>query len=278
MQSGGGRFLVRIEDIDDTRCTRESEESILEDLAWLGLTWEEPVVRQSERMAHYRAALNRLQDAGLLYPCVCTRKDILAASSAPQNAKSVPYPGICRGLSPQRRSEIVAGDAPFALRLDTAEAFRRVGPLSFFDRSVGRVPVEVPGDFVVARKDTPTSYHLSVVVDDADQKVTLVTRGTDLLSSTHEQRLLQAVLDLPEPEYRHHPLCVDPDSGRRFAKRDQLSDFGGASREGDVTGGCARVREPAFGSGAASRRLGRFCGFGFNMDNSAASQLLGEGR
>ncbi|MDA0702304.1 MAG: tRNA glutamyl-Q(34) synthetase GluQRS [Proteobacteria bacterium] len=222
----GGRFLLRIEDIDAGRCKPEFDAAIQEDLAWLGLAWEEPVRRQSEHMADYRAALDRLAAESLLYPCFCTRKEILTeierAGGAPQGPEGPLYPGTCRTLTAEeRRTRIATGEA-YALRLDAAEAGRRAGPLSWDE--IGRGPQVCDplrhGDVVLARKDVATSYHLAVTTDDALQGVTLVTRGEDLFEATHVHRLLQALLGLPAPRYRHHRLLTD-ESGRRFAKRDQ---------------------------------------------------------
>lgn len=222
----GGRFLLRIEDIDAGRCRPEFDAAIREDLAWLGLAWEEPVRRQSEHMADYRAALDCLAAKDLLYPCFCTRKEIQAeierAGGAPQGPEGPLYPGTCRALTAaERHARIAAGEA-YALRLDAAEAGRRAGPLTW--EEIGRGPQACDplrhGDVVLARKDVATSYHLAVTTDDALQGVTLVTRGEDLFEATHIHRLLQALLDLPAPRYRHHRLLTD-DSGRRFAKRDR---------------------------------------------------------
>ncbi|MBL8671923.1 MAG: tRNA glutamyl-Q(34) synthetase GluQRS, partial [Alphaproteobacteria bacterium] len=212
----GGRFLLRIEDIDRTRCRRELAAAIEEDLSWLGLSWERPVRVQSAHMADYRAALDRLDAAGLLYPCFCTRKQIqaelAAADGAPHLGAELPdgpaYPGTCRGLTPPERQRRIAEEEPYALRLDIAAAVRRAGPLAWIDRGAGLQEAQpaLLGDVVVARKDTPTSYHLAVTVDDALQGVTLVTRGRDLFHATHVHRLLQALLDLPVPEWHHHAL------------------------------------------------------------------------
>lgn len=238
----GGRFLLRIEDIDRTRARPEYEAAILEDLAWLGLTWETPVMRQSERGAAYAAALASLDARGLLYPCACTRKDIAAALDAPQETApglapgpegpdGAPYPGTCRRAPP-------APDAPHALRLDMAAAIAALGgdaavrALSVTELDAGPggetgvLPLDPDwlltrcGDVVLARKDIGTSYHLSVVVDDAAQGVSHVTRGRDLFAAAPLQRLLQALLGLPFPAYRHHRLIRDA-SGRRLAKRDR---------------------------------------------------------
>ncbi|MQX36555.1 tRNA glutamyl-Q(34) synthetase GluQRS [Roseospira navarrensis] len=222
----GGRFLVRIEDIDAGRCRPEYEAAILEDLAWLGLTWETPVRRQSGHMDHYAAALDRLRAAGLLYPCFCTRKDIqaeIAASpSAPHGPDGPLYPGTCRALDPADVADRLAAGAPHALRLDMAAALARVGgPLSWHDAAAGPQAARPAlfGDVVLARKDIPTSYHLAVTLDDAAQGITLVTRGRDLFEATHVHRLLQALLTLPTPAYHHHGLLTD-EAGRRLAKRD----------------------------------------------------------
>ena len=221
-RDGGGQFLLRIEDIDRTRCRREFEGAILDDLTWLGVKWDGAVRRQSEHFDDYRAALALLDAMGLVYPCFCTRSDIAAASTAPHGPEGPLYPGTCRALDPaQRTSRLETGDA-YALRLDMAAAIRRTGPLVWTDLVAGDVAAspELFGDVVLARKDTPTSYHLSVCVDDDLQGVTLVTRGADLRAATHVHRLLQALLGLASPSYRFHPLLTDA-SGRRLAKRDR---------------------------------------------------------
>jgi glutamyl-Q tRNA(Asp) synthetase len=221
-----GRFLLRIEDIDIGRCREEFVAAIAEDLAWLGLDWDGPVRRQSRHFPDYRAALDRLEGAGLVYPCFCTRAAIQAeiarAGAAPHGSEGPIYPGICRRLSDaERRARIAAGEG-YALRLDGARAAERAGPLEWEDAEAGRVVADpsTHGDVVLARKDTPASYHLAVTVDDALQGVTLVTRGKDLFAATHVHRLLQALLGLPTPRYWHHRLLTDA-SGRRFAKRDR---------------------------------------------------------
>ncbi|MBX6321416.1 MAG: tRNA glutamyl-Q(34) synthetase GluQRS [Rhodospirillaceae bacterium] len=221
----GGRFLLRIEDIDRGRCRPAFEEAICEDLAWLGLDWERPVRRQSEHMDDYRAALARLEALGVLYPCFCTRKqirvEIAAAGHAPHGTEGPPYPGTCRGLGEGERRARLAEGRDHALRLDVARALALVGPLTWRDVRAGTVAAEPArlGDVVLARKDVATSYHLAVTVDDALQGVTLVTRGEDLFAATHMHRLLQALLGLPVPDYDHHPLLRDAD-GRRLAKRE----------------------------------------------------------
>jgi glutamyl-Q tRNA(Asp) synthetase len=221
-RAAGGQFLLRIEDIDTTRCKPEFTDAILEDLAWLGIDWDGAVRKQSEHFADYAAALDKLQSAGLIYPCFCSRADIARASGAPQGEEGPLYPGTCRKLSREERQRRVASGESFALRLDIAQALERTGPLSWEEEGRGVITAlpELLGDVVLARKDTPTSYHLAVTVDDALQGVTLVTRGTDLFAATHVHRLLQALLDLPTPLYRHHKLLMGA-SGKRFAKRDK---------------------------------------------------------
>ena len=221
----GGRFLLRIEDIDQGRCRPEHEAALLADLAWLGLTWETPVRRQSEHMADYAAALERLSAAGLTYPCFCTRKqiarEIAAAPSAPHGPDGALYPGTCRNLPARERQDKIDSGVGYAIRLDCRLAGAQAGGgLQWHDRQRGvqALRADLHGDVVLARKDTPTSYHLAVTVDDALQGVNLVTRGADLFAATHVHRLLQALLDLPTPEYDHHPLLHD-DDGVRLAKR-----------------------------------------------------------
>ena len=222
----GGRFLLRIEDIDMGRCRGEFVTAIAEDLAWLGLDWERPVRRQSQHFDDYRAALARLDAAGLLYPCFCTRAEIQAeiarAGAAPHGSEGPLYPGTCRRLSEGERGVRMAAGESYALRLDAARAALRAGLLFWEDAEAGRVAADPAshGDVVLARKDTPASYHLAVTVDDAIQGVTLVTRGKDLFAATHLHRLLQALLGLPVPRYWHHRLLTDA-SGRRLAKRDR---------------------------------------------------------
>lgn len=222
----GGRFLLRIEDIDAGRCRPEFEDAIIEDLRWLGLEWEGPVLRQSERMAAYGAALERLDGMGLLYPCFCTRKNIrdeaARSGQAPHGPDGPLYPGLCRGLSPGERADRMASGAPFALRLDMERALAMAGALFWTDREQGRVEAcpGVFGDVILARKDIPASYHLAVTLDDHVQGVSLVTRGEDLFQASHVHRLLQALLGLKPPGYHHHGLLTSAD-GRRYAKRDK---------------------------------------------------------
>jgi len=224
-QAAGGRFLLRIEDIDASRCRPEFEAAILEDLRWLGLRWEEPVRRQSEHFADYRAALARLEALGVLYPCFCTRADIqreIAASPAAPHGPDGPlYPGTCRHLDAAERQRRTSSGEAYALRLDATRAMASVaGPLTFHDDRHDTIVADPAqfGDVVLARKETPASYHLSVTVDDHLQGVTLVTRGDDLLPATHVHRLLQALLGHDVPAYRHHRLLLD-ENGQRFAKR-----------------------------------------------------------
>ena len=221
-----GLFLLRIEDIDPTRCRREFERQLMEDLSWLGLTWPTPVRRQSDHLDDYRAALDQLARSGVTYPCFCTRKEIeeeiARAGHAPHGPDGALYPGTCRHLSDTECSERLTAGQAFAVRLDVARACRLAGPLSWRDHEAGQIDAtpEILGDVVLARKDVPTSYHLSVTVDDALQGVTLVTRGRDLFHATHLHRLLQALLGLPAPDYHHHGLLTN-DRGERLAKRDK---------------------------------------------------------
>ena len=218
-----GRFVLRIEDIDATRCRPEFDAAILEDLAWLGLDWETPVRRQSEHLDDYHAALARLEAQGLVYRCFRTRKEVAEAmASAPHGPMEVfrggPLPDV------DEAAKLAAGE-PFAWRLSLDAAAAKLGgfaDLTFTDEAEGVVSArpELGGDVVLARKDVGVAYHLAVTVDDALQGITHVIRGVDLFDATHVQRLLQALLDLPTPAYRHHGLLVGPD-GKRFAKRDK---------------------------------------------------------
>ncbi|WP_029075183.1 tRNA glutamyl-Q(34) synthetase GluQRS [Kaistia adipata] len=228
-RASGGRLLIRIEDIDPTRCRPEFEAAILDDLAWLGLDWEKPVRRQSEHFDAYTAALDRLQAMDLVYPSFMSRAEIKAATAAPdwpRDPDGAPlYPALDRDLDPGEAARRVAGGAPFAWRLKMDAAIGRAGPLEFTelgsgpDGETGTILADPSrwGDVVLARKETPTSYHLSVVVDDADQGVTHVVRGADLFHATGVHRLLQTLLGLPAPVYRHHGLILDP-AGRKLSK------------------------------------------------------------
>ncbi len=222
-QAAGGRFLLRLEDIDATRCRPEYEAAIYEDLAWLGLSWETPVRRQSEHMADYQAALSRLRDAGLVYRCFRTRKELAEdIGRAPHGPVEAFTGGPLMPDDEDRRLE--AGD-PYAWRLSIDGAEAALGgfeDLTFEEQGLGMIEAQPDfgGDVVLARKDLGVAYHLAVVVDDALQGVTHVIRGEDLFEATHTQRLLQALLGLPTPVYRHHPLLLGPD-GKRYAKRDK---------------------------------------------------------
>lgn len=228
-KAAGGRFLLRIEDIDPVRCKDEYCAGIFEDLHWLGLEWPEPVRRQSAHLADYTAALDRLREAGLFYPCFCTRKEVEAEAAAaasaphtlPEGAEGPLYPRTCRTLSGQEQTERAQSRA-CVWRLDMVEAVRRAGPLRWHDAACGWQDAhpERFGDVVLARKDVATSYHLSVTLDDALQGISCVTRGMDLFAVTAIHVLLQKLLDLPVPAYHHHPLLTGPD-GKRYAKRDR---------------------------------------------------------
>ena len=219
-RQAGGRFLLRIEDIDRTRCRPEFEAAIVEDLSWLGLDWDGPVRRQSDHFDDYRSAIARLQAMGVLYPCFCTRKDIAAAPSAPHGPEGPLYPGTCRHLAPETAAARMETGEPYALRLDVAKAMALTGALTFDEEGSGRIAAhpEHLGDVVLARREIPCSYHLCVTVDDALQGITLVTRAEDLLPATHIHRLIQALLGLPTPAYAHHKLLADA-KGVRLAKR-----------------------------------------------------------
>ena len=208
-----GAFLLRIEDIDPGRSRTAFVDGILEDLLWLGLEWDGEILYQSERLDLYAQALARLKTAGLVYPCFCTRADIAASASAPHGPEGALYPGTCRGMASPDLSR------PHAWRLDVAKAMATAGPLYWMDdHTEVQAEPERFGDVVLARKDAPASYHLAVTVDDAAQGVTDVVRGRDLYACTDVHRLLQALLDLPTPAYRHHALLADGERGR-LAKR-----------------------------------------------------------
>ncbi len=228
----GGRFLLRIEDLDPTRSRPEFVAGIEEDLRWLGLDWDAEPMVQSQRTQHYAAALEQLRDHGLVYPCFCTRADIAASLTAPHGDAGSSYPGTCRGLpdDAERRAS-----TPHCWRLDAKEALEAAGLPGWDEdgRAFDAVESDI-GDAILARKDAPASYHLSCVVDDAASGVTLVVRGADLRPSTPIQRLLQELLGLPAPSYLHHPLVTHAD-GRRLAKRD-LAPTLAAMREAGVEG------------------------------------------
>jgi glutamyl-Q tRNA(Asp) synthetase len=226
----GGRFLLRIEDIDTIRCKPEFEAAIYEDLAWLGIGWEQPVRRQSEHFAFYRDAVERLSADGLVYPSFESRAEIArlvarreADGRWPRDPDGGPlYPGEAKSLSSAARQRLLESGEPYALRLDMAAACARTGALGWIeqgrgpDGETGEIAArpQAWGDVILARKETPTSYHLSVVIDDALQGVTEVVRGVDLFWSTSVHRLLQTLLGLPAPSYRHHPLVLDPDGAK----------------------------------------------------------------
>ena len=230
-RGAGGAFRLRIEDIDGTRSRPEHVAGIIEDLQWLGVDWDGEIVFQSARLAQYDAALERLREMGLLYPCFCTRADIqaqwTASASAPHGPEGAIYPGTCRHLSGAEGARRIAAGDTHAWRINMAEAVARVGPLHWTalpfppgdgtERKIAADPLPA-GDVVLARKDAPASYHLSCTLDDAAMGVTHVLRGEDLFAATHIHRLIQALLDLPTPAYVHHPLLVGSD-GKRLAKR-----------------------------------------------------------
>jgi glutamyl-Q tRNA(Asp) synthetase len=232
-RESGGRFLLRIEDIDPSRCRSEFEEAIYQDLGWLGVTWEMPVRRQSEHLAEYNGALEKLMADGLVYPAFESRAEIArlikqkeAGAPWPRDPDGAPlYPGTARSLSSDERERLFQSGAPYALRLDMAAACARAGEVSWSECGEGpqgetgtvRADPTVWGDVIIARKETPTSYHLAVVVDDALQGVTEVVRGQDLFWSTSVHRLLQELLGLPQPIYRHHRLVRDA-TGQKLSK------------------------------------------------------------
>jgi glutamyl-Q tRNA(Asp) synthetase len=227
-RSAGGRLLLRIEDIDEARCRPEYEAAIHEDLAWLGLAFELPVRKQSEHLDAYRAAIAKLDAMGLIYPSFESRTEIArlvvereakSGEPWPRDPDGGPrYPEYSKTLIAKERRRLIEAGAPYALRLDMAAALVRTGPLQW-DESGETVTADPAlwGDIILARKDIPNSYHLSVVVDDAAQGVTDVVRGRDLLPSTSVHRLLQALLGLPQPRYHHHRLILDSD-GRKLSK------------------------------------------------------------
>ena len=222
----GDKFILRLEDIDHTRCRPEFEQSIYEDMDWLGLDYARPVRRQSDHFDEYNSVLKKLSDMGLLYPCFCTRKDIeeeiYRSPSAPHGHDGFLYPRTCVQLSLSEREDRIASGEHYALRLDVTKAKKQVGDIFWCDQRKGKqiaLP-ETLGDVVLARKDTPASYHLCVTHDDALQNINLVTRGEDLFHATHIHCLLQYILDLPTPDYYHHTLLTDK-NGKKFSKRDK---------------------------------------------------------
>jgi glutamyl-Q tRNA(Asp) synthetase len=217
-RESGGKFLLRVEDLDQTRSRPEFVDEIYEDLRWLGLEWAEPVLVQSQRSTVYEEALDRLRDMGLVYPCFCTRADIAAALEAPHGPAQGKYPGTCRYLRDDRQRR---AEQPHSWRLDATKALERTGPPTWTEDDEATFTSDHNDfdDVILARKDAPAAYHLACVVDDAASDVNLVVRGADLRPSTPIQRLLQNLLGLPEPRYLHHDLVTHPD-GRRLAKRD----------------------------------------------------------
>jgi len=229
-KAAGGRLLLRIEDIDAARCRREYEAAIYEDLAWLGIAWEQPVRRQSEHYGDYRTALAKLDAMGLVYPSIESRAEIAALAAArepwPRDPDGAPlYPGNAKKMAAAERARRMAAGAPYALRLDMAVAMARIGTLTWEETGAGpagetgsiAADSTAWGDVILARKETPTSYHLAVAVDDASQGVTEVVRGRDLFHATSVHRLLQALLGLPAPRYHHHRLILDAD-GNKLSK------------------------------------------------------------
>ena len=229
----GGKFRLRIEDLDPTRCKPELVDAIYEDLCWLGLDWDEPVLIQSERTTAYQSALDELKARGLAYACFCTRADIAQSLTAPHGDAATTYPGTCRDLpeNPERRMT-----TPHSWRLNSARALGHAGLPSWVEADDHRFTAKATdiGDAILARKDAPASYHLSCVVDDAESEVSMVVRGADLRASTPIQRLLQSLLGFSEPTYLHHPLVTHQD-GRRLAKRD-LAPTLAAMRDGRAHG------------------------------------------
>ncbi len=236
-RDAGGRFILRIEDIDTGRCLPEYEAQILRDLEWLGIDWDGPVLRQSERTEVYGEFLHVLEEGNLVYPCFCTRKEILAeiasAPSAPQGPDGPVYPGTCKHLPWREAKHRMEQGEPYALRLHMDRAVGMTGPLTFHDQRFGEMSVDglSCGDIVLCRKETPSSYHLSVTVDDAMQFVTHVTRGEDLLNATSIHRILQTLFALPAPKYHHHGLLLDED-GNRLSKREKSLAIAALREEG----------------------------------------------
>jgi glutamyl-Q tRNA(Asp) synthetase len=237
-RESGGRLLLRIEDIDAARCRPELEAAIYQDLGWLCIGWETPVRRQSEHLSEYREAIEKLAAMGLIYPSFESRAEIAklvaqreASAPWPRDPDGAPlYPGVAKSLSADARARLFESGAAYALRLDMAAAYARAGDLTWVERGEGpegetgavAARPEAWGDVILARKETPTSYHLSVAIDDALQGVTEVVRGQDLFWSTSVHRLLQALLGLPQPAYRHHRLVLDG-AGRKLAKSSQAT-------------------------------------------------------
>ncbi|MBU0823528.1 MAG: tRNA glutamyl-Q(34) synthetase GluQRS [Alphaproteobacteria bacterium] len=234
-RAAGGQFLIRIDDIDGSRSREDYVAASLADLAWLGLDWDGEPVRQSARLGDYAASLDTLRARDLVYPCFCTRADIAASLSAPHGPSGAVYPGTCRHLAATERDRRRESE-PHCWRLDTARALAIVGDLVWEEQGQGSHIANplAHGDIVLARKDAPASYHLASTLDDAAMGITHVIRGADLIAATDVHRLLQALLDLPTPLYRHHALVCGPD-GKRLAKRDAAASLA-AMRAAGVDG------------------------------------------
>ncbi len=246
-RQAGGRLLLRIEDIDAIRCKPEFETAIYQDLAWLGIAWEHPVRRQSQHFGAYRDAIETLTAQGLIYPSFESRADITRLVAQPEADGAWPrdpdgaplYPGAAKSLAPEARAALLDSGAPYALRLDMEAAIARAGDLAWSERGAGpagergaiTARPQAWGDVILARKETPTSYHLSVVIDDALQGVTEVVRGEDLFWSTSVHRLLQALLGLPQPVYRHHRLMRDG-AGQKLSKSTEATGLRDLRAEG----------------------------------------------
>ena len=250
-ESADGIFLLRHEDIDGPRVREEFYRGIEEDLEWLGLKWDGGALRQTSRKAAYESALATLREMGVVYPCFCTRREIqdewARMGAAPQGAETPVYPGTCRLLTSGKRQQKLNSGIPHAWRLDSRKAAELTGPLAFRDLRFGKIPVnpDLLGDVVLARKDIGTAYHLAVVVDDAFQQITHVTRGEDLRPSTDVHRLLQALLGLPEPLYLHHPLMLD-ETGKRLAKRSESLAVAALRERGMSSAAVLALTEPGF--------------------------------
>ena len=259
-RAAGGQFLLRIEDIDIGRARPHFVEGIYQDLEWLGLSWPEPVMVQSKRFEIYQAALDALRTQGLVYPCWATRREILAAiqdkKDWPRDPDGAPlYPGLYRDLPDSRRKKLMWEGTPYCWRLNMEKALAHVeAPLSYFEYGTGTaeiMPLDAAayGDVVLARKDVPTSYHLAVVVDDAAQNISQVTRGRDLQSATAIHVLLQKLLGLPQPDYLHHGLVRDV-SGRRLSKQAGDSGFRDLRQAGMGLDEVLALLPPPFGAGS----------------------------
>jgi glutamyl-Q tRNA(Asp) synthetase len=256
-RASGGLLLLRLEDIDTTRCTPEFEDGVLADLKWIGISWEQPVRRQSQHFAEYEAGLRRLEKARLVYPAFMSRGEMrayiteqeAAGRNWPRDPDGVPlYPGVDKELSARKRAALIAEGRPFAWRLDMDAALGAIGNMLAWREfagndmsSVERIEAspEAWGDVILARRDVPTSYHLSVVLDDALQGVTHVVRGVDLYTATSVHRVLQQVLDLPEPAYHHHRLILGSD-GRKLSKSERSTGLAALREAGETPDGIRR--------------------------------------